>query len=296
MCNVEPTGRLKTSFAKEMDAQVPKGQRLFTSIPEVGQQYAMALNRIGGSDNSILAEGVLANIIADCGADSETLGILGRVYKDRWLKHRAADPHNGYLIRALNAYWDGVECNPRELYPWINALTLLRIARCEPDTLIEFAKHIDSLITDRIAEPGGEEDYFNYATRVELHAAMGEVTRASREAYEAVSKAQAPWELETTARNLSLISTAGAENEVLARTRELEQDLERAHVELEVLKQRSDWGRAGELGYRVIPDLERRLAEETEAAGLPEVVQLAGFLRDEAHRKAPVARAVASAA
>jgi hypothetical protein len=283
------------SFVKWMDAQVPKGQRLFTDIPEIGQQYAMALNRIGGSDNSILAEGVLSSIIAHHGGDSETLGILGRVYKDRWFKLRVVNWYNGYLFSALKVYWDGVDCSPRELYPAINVLTLLRIAGCEPETLIRFAEHIDSLIKARI-ESDDEEDYFNYATRVELYAAMGQFGSAWGIVREAASKAQAPWELETTARNLSLISTAGAGRGALAGTQELEQQLERSHVELEIMQKRGEWSRAGELGYLVIPQLERSLLQAVEANGLPAVVELVAFLRDHAQRKAPVARAVASAA
>src|ERR1019366_3007393 len=51
------------------------------------EQYAFALNRAGQSDD---AEGVLRKLIEDRGPSSETYGLLGRVYKDRWEAARKA--------------------------------------------------------------------------------------------------------------------------------------------------------------------------------------------------------------
>jgi hypothetical protein len=145
-----------------------EGQLRFTSIPEVGQQYAMALNREGGWKKSILAEDLLIELINQK-RDSESFGILGRVYKDRWLKLRKIDPRSrGFLISALNAYWDGLECNSNEIYPAINALTLLRVSGVEPQGLRGLASHIAGLLNERFAR---KADYFDYATRLELNLA-----------------------------------------------------------------------------------------------------------------------------
>jgi hypothetical protein len=193
-------------FAKWADAHGHEGQPSFTSIIEVGQQYAMALNRLGGPANSNLAEGVLLEIIDRCGGDSETFGALGRVYKDRWLEFRATDPQNGFLAAAVKAYWRGLECNPGEIYPAINALTLMTIAGYKPDTLSGLVSHIDRLLNERLQSDA--VDYFDLATSVELHAVMGRMDMAWEVAQQAADCARAPWELETTARTLYLISTA----------------------------------------------------------------------------------------
>jgi hypothetical protein len=76
-------------------------------------------------------------------------------------------------------------------------------------------------------------------------------------------------------------------------TQKLEQQLEAAHAELEALQRLGDWSLAGQLGYRVIPELERSLLREVESAGSPAVVELVVFLREHAQQKAYAARAAA---
>ena len=52
-----------------------------------------------------------------------------------------------------------------------------------------------------------------------------------------------------------------AERDKLEGSRELKEHLDRARAELEIAKREGDLGKAGELSYGVIPDLERKLAE-----------------------------------
>lgn len=47
----------------------------------VQEQFGLALNRAG---RGVEAERVLLDLLANRGPSSETYGILGRVYKDRW--------------------------------------------------------------------------------------------------------------------------------------------------------------------------------------------------------------------
>jgi hypothetical protein len=180
------------------------GSEPLTATPAFAQQYAMALNRLG---DSWLAESVIAQSIGRHGADSESQGILGRIYKDRWLNdHRGDGAASGFLVMALNAYWGGVERNALEIYPAINTLTLLRCAGLPSHRLERFAEHIFDLATQRTMSP--EADYFDFATVVELHAAMDQIDAATQSATEAVKHARAPWELETTASNLMLLEYA----------------------------------------------------------------------------------------
>ena len=67
--------------------------RLVGAMPEpvrrtvlVREQYGFALNRAGRSHD---AERELQAVIEDHGPSSETYGLLGRVYKDRWESERA---------------------------------------------------------------------------------------------------------------------------------------------------------------------------------------------------------------
>jgi hypothetical protein len=184
------------SFAKWVDDQRSHNEPLFTSIPQVGQQYAMALNRLGGPVNSLLAERALLEILSNRDhQDSETWGILGRVYKDRWLE----DQNNDSLDACLDAYWNGVRCNPTEVYPAINLLVLLRISG-RVDNLGGLIKYINELLFRR-----SSPEYFDLATRVEVYSVERRFNEARTSAQEAANRAGAPWELQTTADSLTLL-------------------------------------------------------------------------------------------
>jgi hypothetical protein len=187
-------------FAGRVDER--NRDRSFTLTPVVGQQVAMALNRIGTPTHSLLAEELLRKIMSEHDSDSESLGILGRVYKDRWLQHRYRDPKNGFLYGALEAYWKGMRSNTSEIYPAINVLTLLRVADCDPQTLSRFANYIKWLLDARVEN---ERDYFDFATRVELYVVTPEFGKASEKMDDLLGAAEARWQLETTAQNLSLL-------------------------------------------------------------------------------------------
>ncbi len=68
-------------------------------------------------------------------------------------------------------------------------------------------------------------------------------------------------------KSASLTATWQVEKQRLAGTQKLKEELDRARVELEQAQRRGDLGRAGELAYGIIPDLERKLAEAAEDEG-----------------------------
>ena len=70
----------------------------------VQEQFALALNRDGRGED---AEPILLQLIARRDASSETYGILGRVYKDRWSVAYQAGKEKlarGFLDEAIDAY------------------------------------------------------------------------------------------------------------------------------------------------------------------------------------------------
>ena len=90
----------------------------------VREQLGLALNRAGRSEE---AERVLLDVIKQRGASSETCGILGRVYKDRWqarLREGRAIEAAGVLQLAIAEYLRGFEADWRDAYPGVNAVTL----------------------------------------------------------------------------------------------------------------------------------------------------------------------------
>ncbi|WP_142850724.1 ATP-dependent chaperone ClpB [Telmatospirillum sp. J64-1] len=74
---------------------------------------------------------------------------------------------------------------------------------------------------------------------------------------------------ELEAQSAELTARWRAEKEELAQATKLKEALDQARSELENAKRQANWGRAGELEYGVLPDLERRLkeAEARERAG-----------------------------
>ena len=119
----------------------------------VQEQLGLALNRAGRGEE---AEDVLTTLLAQRGPSSETYGILGRVYKDRWeAAARAGDVAlaRGLLDRAIDAYRKGFEADWRDAYPGINAVTLMEL-REPPDPRREELVRVVSYTVERRVAAG----------------------------------------------------------------------------------------------------------------------------------------------
>jgi tetratricopeptide (TPR) repeat protein len=197
--------------------------------PLVQEQLGLALNRLGRGDD---ARRVLEALIARRGPSSETLGILGRVYKDRWeAAQKRGDPvaAEGLLDEAISTYLKGFEADFRDYYPGVNAVTLMEL-REPPDPRREaLVPVVRYAVERRIAR--GRPDYWDHATVLEL-AVLGGDEPGARAAHRcAVAAIREKWEPETTARNLRLIGEVrrrrGTAKDWM---RELEEDLQRRGV------------------------------------------------------------------
>lgn len=171
----------------------------------VREQYAMALNRDGRSDE---AERVLNELIKERGPSSETYGILGRVYKDRWqqaLKAGKKARAHGLLQQAINSYLLGFETDWRDFYPGVNVLTLME--HCEPPDprKMELYPIVRYAVERRIAV--ASPDYWDYATLLELAVIIEDKADAFTQLNLALGKMREPWEGATTVNNLRMICT-----------------------------------------------------------------------------------------
>lgn len=172
----------------------------------VQEQLGLALNRAGKGDE---AERVLVNLIEKRGPSSETYGILGRVYKDRWesaLKSGNNFRAEGYLDKAIEAYLKGFEADWRDAYPGINLVTLMEIKNPPDSRRLELIPVVRYAFERKIAS--GKADYWDYGTKLELSIILKDETNGLKALSEALASARASWELETTARNLRLIREA----------------------------------------------------------------------------------------
>lgn len=193
--------------------------QLYDEMPEtlkrqvlVREQLGFAYNRRAGKkkDGSDRAEAlrILTGVADQQGPSSETLGLIGRIYKDQWKEALEKDDEIaalGYLDEAVNAYRRGYLADQRDAYPGINLLTLLDIqgedsSLKEKDRLLPVVRFA---VEQRLA--GTSPDYWDHATMLELAVLENDPSSARRHLSKAVAAFRETWEPKTTANNLHMI-------------------------------------------------------------------------------------------
>lgn len=176
----------------------------------VRQQWALALNRrneVGDRDKAVR---LLEDLVKERGPDPETLGILGRVHKDRYKEAKKAKSiiAEAALDDAIGAYTRGFEADPRDYYPGINALTLL-IEKGSEDAMKEVDRLVP-LVAFAVARRGGasSSDYWDLATVLELACIGNDWPTARRVLPRVVAAARESFMPKTTADNLDLLTEA----------------------------------------------------------------------------------------
>jgi len=172
----------------------------------VQEQLALALNRAG---NDSQAESVLLSLLASRGPSSETYGILGRIYKDRF--NRAQENGNvfvarGELDKSIDVYLKGFESDWRDAYPGVNAVTLMEL-RDPPDPR---QKELIPLVTYAVKRKmaAGKPDYWDYATLLELAILARDEAQVLETLGATLSRIREKWEPETTLNNVRMIAAA----------------------------------------------------------------------------------------
>jgi tetratricopeptide (TPR) repeat protein len=174
----------------------------------VQEQLALALNRAGRDEQ---AEAVLQGLLASRGPSSETYGILGRIYKDRYDRaQKKGSTHQyqtrGYLEQAIEVYLKGFEADWRDAYPGINAVTLMELRDPPDPRQKDLLPLVTYAVKRRIA--AGKPDYWDYATLLELAVLARDEEQAKESLGRALVFVREAWEPETTARNINLILEA----------------------------------------------------------------------------------------
>jgi hypothetical protein len=172
----------------------------------VQEQLGLALNRAGKGD---AAERVLLDVIARQGPSSDTYGILGRVYKDRWEAAQKAGNAllaRGLLAKTIDAYLTGYESDWRDAYPGVNACTLMEISDPPDPRRHALLPVVAYAVARRLAT--GKPDFWDHATRLELAVLGLQQAEAEAALGNALASVREKWEPESTARNLRLIRDA----------------------------------------------------------------------------------------
>jgi tetratricopeptide (TPR) repeat protein len=198
------------------------------------EQLGFALNREGRFEE---AEKVLKEVIAEFGASSETNGLLGRIYKDRWdLARKESRPEARSLLRrAIDTYLDGFQADWRDAYPGVNAVSLMEMQDKRDPRQAQVLPVVRYSATRKKEKAA---DYWDYATLLELAVLANDRDDSEEQLGEAIAVARAAWEVESTARNLGLIRKARLDRgEDPGWIEELEAELLRAAKELATPKQ-----------------------------------------------------------
>lgn len=166
----------------------------------VQEQLGFALNRAKRGPE---AEKVLLSAIENYGANSETCGILGRIYKDRW--KNATDPmmKQSQLQYAINMYVQGFEVDWRDAYPGVNAVTLMTFLEKPDPRQQELMPVVRYAVKQKVAL--GKPDYWDYATLMELEILSGDMDEAKGYLLKALPLANEAFMPKTTMDTLVMI-------------------------------------------------------------------------------------------
>jgi tetratricopeptide (TPR) repeat protein len=193
----------------------------------VQEQLALALNRAGKRDE---AEQVLLSLIERRGPSSETYGILGRVYKDRWQDaSKAGQPSRarGLLDKAIEAYLRGFEADQRDAYPGVNAVTLMELREPPDPRRTKLTPVVRYAVERKVGHT--TPDYWDYATLLELAVLANDEEEAATWLSRALAEVRESWEPKSTADNLRLIRESRTRRgQLLPWHEEIEEELRRA--------------------------------------------------------------------
>jgi MAP3K TRAFs-binding domain len=187
----------------------------------IRQQLAFAYNRRAETeqraDDRAQALDLLENLEQQQGVSPETSGMIGRIYKGRWREASEAQDAvkaRQFLVKAVDAYRRGFEADWREVYPGVNAVTLLEV---QGDTDALALKERLLPVVRFAAEQrlqGTRLSYWDHATLLELAVLVGDIEGANDEMDDVLSTYSETWQPQTTAGNLRIIHNARRQRDV----------------------------------------------------------------------------------
>ena len=179
--------------------------------PEVRNMLVLALNRRNGTGDQERAISLMEQQIAETGGDSESFGILGRIYKDRYDQAKERDDSEEAtrnLDKAIETYRNGFDKNPRDYYPGINVVNLL-LQRGDDASRKELEDLVPRVRTAVQAKLEGDRvNFWDLATDLQLAAVARDWPRAEQRASAMMAQSPAEWMVETTLRDIRAMGKA----------------------------------------------------------------------------------------
>ncbi|MEP6746982.1 MAG: TRAFs-binding domain-containing protein [Bacteroidota bacterium] len=172
----------------------------------LGQQLALAYNKTKQRDD---AEKLLLGITNKYGADPETNGLLGAVYKGMMDDNSNAALKQVCLKNAVEAYLAGFEADPRDYYPGINALTLMFLSKETDPRFTKFMPLVTYAAERQLRTKN--KDYWAQATALELAVLDLNAEKANQYLAAALFCNPDKWMRESTAGNIQKVYNKAAE-------------------------------------------------------------------------------------
>jgi tetratricopeptide (TPR) repeat protein len=186
--------------------QYRKGLEINSKNLTFRREEAFNLNRLGRVDEAITK---IESLLTDFPGDTETVALLGRIYKEMWyaawkwipekdLRLKTAFESYHWLLKSFQTYLKGYRLDLDEFYPGVNALTLGTILvfladqfedKAEPDPEIQEVRHLlpelrGSLIFALETKAQNEmADYWTLISLAELRVLMAGITQEVARAY-----------------------------------------------------------------------------------------------------------------
>lgn len=199
------------SLIREAEEAPPE----MASTPEVVHLLTLALNRRGHSGDQDRAIELLEKTVAAIGGGTETLGILGKIYKERYAAR--GDQHD--LEHAIDAFRSSFERQTTNFYAGVNLVSLLyeAVVRGEDSfrgDLEKYLPRVRAVVSEKMRS--GSPDYFETAAGLHLACLAHDWEGAEALAELALEAAPSAWMIESTVRELEeasrLLETAHQEN------------------------------------------------------------------------------------
>lgn len=173
----------------------------------VKQQEALARNRRNNPGDREEAEKILGSVLNKYGQDPETLGILGRVYKDMYkdAKKQNNITSSTLLDKSIDAYTKGFYSEPSDYYPGVNAITLL-LEKGDQESFKQ-AKELIPLVYFAASRSIGPSstDYWSLATLLELNCIDDNAEKIDKMLPMVLVEAKESWMPKTTMDNITLL-------------------------------------------------------------------------------------------
>lgn len=186
------------SAFKEITAMLkPLIESTFSDNIYIKQQLALAYNKISERTES---EKILKTITAQYGPDPETCGLLGAAYKGMMIDNAGNIKEASYRARAIEAYIDGFDADPRDYYPGINALNLMFYGNTGKDKYDKYLPLVDFAVERQLKK--NKDDYWLQATQLELAILKDDVAQALTALSNALTCDPDEWSINSTKQNL----------------------------------------------------------------------------------------------